>query len=357
MDRYVAALAAEPRREALAIYDAVLAERPDCFWADYRAAAVAARLGEYATAADHLGRCVARRPRNAALRDQYAGCLCLAGRLEPALAECNQAEALDPELAEAYWNRALIGARLGKDKAGIERDIEQVVRLTRSRGRLPALLLRFDVMLSDAAGRYTPRERTELMVEILERDPERHEVRTRLAYEQFTAGRVDEALAQLETVHGMQPGYLPARLSKAEILRRIGRVDAAGRIAGEILADERFPELLSLNPGAIRAYHMAALGRAYAGAWEEALAVVRTGVARSARIKPEELRGESYYALAVVLAGASRADPAREAEAVSSLREALRLKPACRAWFEVERCVGDRARIARLISDATGPGS
>jgi hypothetical protein len=79
-------------------------------------------------------------------------------------------------------------------------------------------------------------------------------------------------------------------------------------------------------------------------------------VARSARIEPEELRGESYYALAVALAGASRADPSREAEAVSSLRKALRLNPACRAWFEAERCVGDPARRARLISEATAPG-
>jgi serine/threonine protein kinase/tetratricopeptide (TPR) repeat protein len=354
---YVAALAAEPGRGALALYDAVLTERSDCFWADYRAAAVAARLGEYATAADHLGRCVASRPRNAALRAQLAGCLGLAGRLEPALAECNQAEALDPELDEAYRTRALIRVRLGRDKSGIDRDIDQFARLTRSRGRLPTLLLRFDVMLSDAPRRYTPRERTDLMVEILERDPERHDVRTRLAYERFTAGRVDEALAQLEKVLAIQPVYLPARVSKAEILRRIGRVEESGRIAGEILADDHFPEYLSRNPGAIRAYHMAALGRAHAGAWEDALALARAGVARSARIEPEELRGESHYALAVVLAGASRADPPREAEAVSSLREALRLNPACRAWFEAERCVGDRARIARLISAATGPGS
>jgi tetratricopeptide (TPR) repeat protein len=282
--------------------------------------------------------------------------LCLAGRLEPALAECDQAEALDPELAETYWYRALIRARLGGDKADIERDIEQFARLTRSRGRLPTLLLRFDVMLSGAARRYAPEERTALMEEILLRDPERHEVRTQLAHERFDGGLVDEALAQLEKAHDIQPNYLPARLSKAEILRRIGRVEEAGRIAGEILADERFPELLSRKPEAIRTYHMAALGRAYAGAWQEALALARTGVARSARIKPEELRGESYYALAVVLAGASRADPPREAEAVSCLREALRLNPDCRAWFEVERCVGDRARIARLISDATGPG-
>jgi tetratricopeptide (TPR) repeat protein len=353
----VAALEAEPRREALALYDAILAERPDCFWADYRAAAVAARLGEYTTAAHNLAHCVARRPRNAALRAQYAGCLGLAGRLEPALAECDQAEALDPELAETYRNRALIRARLGGDRAGIERDIEQFARLTRSRGRFPALLLRFDVMLSDATRRYTPREQTDLMVEILDRDPERHEVRTRLAYELFIEGRIDEALAQLEKVHAMQPGYLPARLSRAEILRTIGRVEEAGSISSEILADERFQEFFSRNPGAIRAYHMAALGRAHAKRWEDGLALARTGVARSARIKSEELRGESYYALAVVLAGASRADPSLESQAVSNLREAIRLNPACRAWFEKERRVGDPARIERLISDAVGSGS
>jgi serine/threonine protein kinase/tetratricopeptide (TPR) repeat protein len=356
-ERYLAALAAEPRRDALALYEAVLAERPDCFWADYRAAAVAARLGEYATAAKHLGRCVARRPRNAALRAQLGGCLCLAGRLGPALPECNQAEALAPELAETYWNRALIRARLGSDKADIEHDIEQFARLTRSRGRLPTLLLRFDVMLSDATRRYSPRERTDLMVEILDRDPERHEVRMQLAYERFNGGRVDEALAQLEKVRAMQPGYLPARLSQAEFLRTISRVEEACRIAEEILADDHFPEFLSRNPGAIRAYHMAALGRAHSGAWEAALALAQTGVARSARIEPKELRGESYYALAVVLADTSQSDPSRETEAVSSLREALRLNPACRARFEKERRVGDPARIKRLISDAVGSDS
>ncbi len=68
--------------------------------------------------------------------------------------------------------------------------------------------------------------------------------------------------------------------------------------------------------------------------------------ARSARIKPEELRGESYYTLAVILADASRADPSLESQAVSDLREAIRLNPACREWFEKERRVGDPARIA-----------
>jgi hypothetical protein len=105
------------------------------------------------------------------------------------------------------------------------------------------------------------------MIKILDRDPERHEVRTRLAYEWFTGGQVKEALAQLEQVGAMQPGYLPAHLSQAEILRQTSRGEEAGRIAGKILADEHFPEYFSRNPGAIRAYHMAALGRAYAGVW------------------------------------------------------------------------------------------
>jgi serine/threonine protein kinase/tetratricopeptide (TPR) repeat protein len=356
-ERYLVALGAEPRREALVLYDSILAERPDCFWADYRASAVAARLGEYRTAADRLSRCVGRRPRNAVLRAQYAGCLCLAGRLEPALAECDFAEALDPELAEIYRNRALIRACLGSDQAGFERDIAKFARLTRSRGRLPALLLRFDVMLFDATRRYTAQERSSLMIEILERDPERHEVRTRLAYELFTGGRIDAALAQLETVHNIHPGYLPARLSEAEILRTIGRVEEAGRISEEILAHEHFREFFSRNPGAIRAYHMAALGQGHANGWNDALALARAGVARSAQIKSDELRGESYYALAVVLAEASRADRSLELEAVSSLREAIRLNPSCREWFEKEPRVGDPARIQRLISAAIGPDS
>ncbi len=186
----------------------------------------------YGTAADHLSRCVARRPRNAALRAQFAGCLCLAGRLEPALAESDRAELIDPELAEIYRNRALIRARIGSDKVGIERDIEKFARLTRLRGRLPTLLLRFDVMLNDSTRRYTPGELTGLMTEILDREPERHEVRTRLAYELYTAGRADEALSQLEKVHDIHPGYLPARLSEAEILREIGAWRRPGASAG-----------------------------------------------------------------------------------------------------------------------------
>ncbi len=354
-ERYLVALQAEPTREALAIYRSILAERPDSFWADYRASAVAARLGQYTTAADHLSRCVNRRPRNATLRAQYAGCLCLAGRLERALAECDQAEALDPELAEIYRNRAFIRARLGSDQLDIGRDLERFASLTTSRGWLAALLLRFDVMLSAAPGRYTAQERRGLMIEILDRDPDRHEVRTRLAYELFTAGSIKEALAELEKVHDMQPGYLPARLSHAEILRTTGKVEEAGRISGEILADENFREFFGRNPGAIRAYHMAALARTRAKKCESALDLARAGVAQAALFKSEELRGESYYVLAVVLADASWANPSRESEAVSSLREAIRLNPPCREWFKKEPRVGDSGRIERLISAAIRP--
>ena len=77
MEEYLLGVEAEPLRaeDALVHYQNVLKERPESFWGHYRAAAVAYRLGDPAAAADHLEHCVDRRPENAVLRGQLAGCL------------------------------------------------------------------------------------------------------------------------------------------------------------------------------------------------------------------------------------------------------------------------------------------
>ena len=78
MEEYLLGVEAEPstrQRTLWSIIRTCLQERPESFWGHYRAAAMAYRLRDPAAAADHLEHCIRRRPENAALRGQLAGCL------------------------------------------------------------------------------------------------------------------------------------------------------------------------------------------------------------------------------------------------------------------------------------------
>ena len=104
MEEYLRGVADEKDRprEALAHYQFVLAVRPQAFWAHHRASHVNYRLGNYSAAANHLRHCINLRPNNPALYVQWAGCLYLTGQNEEAFEAHDQAELLDPNLAETH---------------------------------------------------------------------------------------------------------------------------------------------------------------------------------------------------------------------------------------------------------------
>jgi tetratricopeptide (TPR) repeat protein len=296
LESYLLALEAEPRREALTLYRRVLVERPGCFWAEYRASAVAYRLGDYQAAVDHLARCVARRPQSAPLRVQLAGCSALLGRFDDALAECDRAVALDPAPAEIYRNRAFAHAGLGR-RADVEADLLRFQGLTAGRGRLPSLLLRFDLAAVAPGGLFSSVEREGWARQVLARDSERAGVRVQLAWQLHLQGRTCEAIAELEAAVAGQPGHLPARFLLADLLRWSGREDEAGRLCAALVEDPGFEELVDRNPRAVRAYHMAAVSSARRGRPDLATEYLRRGYTRAGDSAPD-LRARFRDALA-----------------------------------------------------------
>ena len=110
------ALEATDPRGAASAYADVLAERPGAIWPRHRAAAVASRLGDHTGAADHLARCLARRPDSPTLLTQMANCLLLAGRTEAALEACDRAVARDSDYRDAYVTRGLVRAGWGRPR-------------------------------------------------------------------------------------------------------------------------------------------------------------------------------------------------------------------------------------------------
>ena len=209
---HLSALAAEPSRESLELYESVLAERPNLWWAHYRAGAVAFRRGDYPTAAAHLDACVRVRPRSAALRVQRAGVYYRLDRPTDALGDCDLALALEPNLAEAYRNRAFIHGRLGQAEE-VEIDLERFKILTRERGAVLPLLLRFDLGdVGRLASLLRPHDRAALGREILGRDPDQAGVRLQIAFHMHQEGRDDAALAEIDRAIRACPDHLPAQL-------------------------------------------------------------------------------------------------------------------------------------------------
>ncbi len=105
-------LAAE---RALEHYHRFLELHPDSFWGHYRAAAVAFGLGmrdRIARAADHLDRCLKRRPDNPTLHHHLAACLVKLDRNLEAQREVETAIERAPDVAEFYRTRTNIRSNL-----------------------------------------------------------------------------------------------------------------------------------------------------------------------------------------------------------------------------------------------------
>ena len=109
-------------RRALEHYTAMLEIRPDSYWGNYRAAVACFALEEFDKAAEHLERCLKRRPDNPVLHGVRAGCLAKLGDFR-ALDEANLAIKNAPEKAEWYRSRAFIRSAW-QQTAGVSEDIE-----------------------------------------------------------------------------------------------------------------------------------------------------------------------------------------------------------------------------------------
>lgn len=358
LDDYLRGVEAEAdgsRREALRHYQRVLTHRPNAFWAHYRAASAAWRIGEFHEAADQLNWCVQRHRDNPLLHVQRAACLSQLGRFDEALRECNDGLRLAPDLAEGYRTRAFIRDGLGQSD-GLLADRERFELLMRPRGRAAAWGLHLDALIPGALNlSIASRDRAELPRRTLEAYPEDTDVRTLLAWRLERNGRRADALAELDRVLEVSPRHLRARFQRGRLLLALGRRYEGAREYLTVIRDPRIEELL-LDPSVIRAFHVVASDFLDQGKTAEALEVARQGLDHANRLR--DFRAESDYALGRVYAVASRIDPGLEAVALSYFRRACHRSPTCLVWISRDPLIADPIElISRLQEVPSSPGS
>ncbi len=366
LDDYLAGVAAEPlhAREALDYYRSALRGRPDLLWAHYRAAAVACRIDEYPGAAEHLRRCVDRRPNNPALRVQLAALLLKVHRDTPqwlprppagaALAECERALALDPDYAEAKATRAMILQASGQAES-VEADLDRFAVLAKFRNPAETPMLRLKSRFYYGPN-YRARSDAEkgLARQALDADPGNHEDRALLAAGLAFDGEPEDAVAEFDRVLRADPAHLRARYQRAAQVHRLDPRRAIAEYAA-IIEEPRFEELFREEPLAIRAFHHVATALLLAGKLDEARAVAERALAhanRSGSFRDEVVfarqnatdpvaysaRGESHYLLARVHAVAARTDRDRLRPAVESLGRCFAIHEKFqKEWFAKDR--------------------
>jgi len=370
LSEYLAGVAAEPihAREALDHYRETLRVRPEMFWAHYRAAALAVRLGEYEFAINQLRHCVARSPENPALRLKLASILCYAEHQAPrplnalpfaqALVECDRAVRLDPNYAMAYWIRAWIRKTAGQSD-GVRRDILRHASLTRRSGPSVNLAIGFDLRFPVATNYcQSPDAYHSLARKMLDDSSGDQKTRMTLGWMLALEKRPKEAIAEYDRVIDANPGHLLARYNRA---LQIGKLDPKRSIAEyqALIEEPRFEELLIEDPSSFRVFHYLATDLLDRGQLDEALDVANRSLVHINRVRslshdvllarqnspnqpkifPQE---ETYYLRARIHAKAARLDPGQIEPVVKNLQQAFAKNSLFREkWFAKDSLFDD----------------
>lgn len=114
--------------QAAALYDTVLAERPDQPDALHLSALIALRRGDTSVAVDRLARAAAAPGASAVVHSDHGAALRLAGRLDEAAAAVERAVSLDPDYGDAWNNLGFVRRALG-DHAGARAALERAAAL------------------------------------------------------------------------------------------------------------------------------------------------------------------------------------------------------------------------------------
>ena len=320
MDDYLRGVAAERlhAREALRHYRAVLAVRPNFYWANYRAAVVCCRLEELDVAADYLARCLGRRPNNPAIQSLRASCHVMWERPGDALEECGSALRIDPDLPDAYRTRVFVRKNLGQT-AALNRDMDRCDLLIRHFDPLAASRLHLDVaeLLKVGAG-------VEELQRSSEADPDDLSMKYDIADRLADSGRTAEALAQCDAILARDPNHLRTRFFRANLLQKRKDPKAIHEFAS-LLAHPRVEELFVNNISSLRIFHHLANDHLARGETREALALAERGLA-VATLR-EKMLGESHYAVARASAVAARTNPGFFGKVVDHLAQAAEIHP------------------------------
>lgn len=320
LESYAAGLALEVTdpREAASAYAAVLAERPQALWPRHRAAAVASRQGDHAGAAEHLARCLARRPASPTLLIQMANCLLLAGKYMAALEACDRAVSRDPDHREAYFTRGLIRVKLGQ-AAAAQADVDRYVALSRGRP-VDAWQGRQALANASPGG---PRPAGSL--------PEAAEVQGYVGALLERKGRSADAILAYEKAIEYDPEDLQSRARRAALLWQDRRNEGINEMA-DVIASPGFEELVRRDEYTLRLCHFVVEHRLMNGDAKEAIAIAERALAISESHRPagaaeSPLVAESRYALARALVPGAVTDPAYASRAADLLRRAGQTDP------------------------------
>jgi len=323
-------------RRALDHYSKVLALRPDSYWGHYRAAATSYVLGSFAETAEHLERCLKRRPDNPTLRGHWAACLAWLERFPAALQECNRALDGSPELAELYRTRAFIRAASGQT-AGLAEDIQHFELLSRllprafwSRGTAPGgdvpepspvpatrRVLEFPTAVDFVSRLGHQADGLEGASQNLEVDPEEINARAVLASTIRDAGEFDLAAFEFGKILILEPDQIEVRMSQAILAIETRRFEAAHREFDAVLTNPGLIEHVQKEPKFIRRFHHASRQYCLNGKFQEGRAIARRALdlAITLRLPPDE----SHYYLARAYAISARTDPQFIAKAADQL--------------------------------------
>jgi tetratricopeptide (TPR) repeat protein len=346
---------------ALGHYDATLTFRPRSFWGHYRAATAGYALGRPAEAAHHLARCLERRPGNAQIQAELAGCLFALQNYPEALRACDLALERAPDFAEFYRNR--IYARLSSRQfAGLEDDLQRFETLSRvlppelrggAMGGGPpqdvgsaASVLRglVDRRIGPGAGRGA----------IAEVGPAEIEARANIAESLRRAGLFPLAGAEAEKILLIRPDHIPSLMIRAELAIAARRFDAARADLDAVLGHPRLADQVCGYNYAFAPFHRVTELYLKAGQTGDALRVAE-GV-RDVAISPgfRGDKGSAHYILARVYAVLGATDPPYLVESAKQLYRAFIAHPDNRRvyaqespWFDPVRVQIDAA-LARM---------
>lgn len=195
-------------------------------------ARLAFERGDYASALADAQEVLAAHPGFADLRHLAGLCHGFLGNSEAALAEFEQALALNPRYIEAHLNRAITLTDLGRyDEAqasfasAAEHETEDggpftagiLARLANGHAELGDLYMQGGGA-EDAASEYR---------RALELRPAFHDIRNKLAEALIELGSLDEAKAELERVRDGNPRFMAARLNLGLVYYRLERLERA----------------------------------------------------------------------------------------------------------------------------------
>jgi serine/threonine protein kinase/tetratricopeptide (TPR) repeat protein len=247
---------------ALDHYNNFLASHPDSYWGHYRAAAASYGLGsqaDVAATADHLAKCLRRRPKNPMLHNHLAASLMALDRHREAQQEIETAIEAAPDLAEFYRTRARIRTTLG-ETAGLAEDLYHFELLSRFLPRtfLGQGLADHDRSIRSPIERVLPSSASlDFGIGLGDRDVESGgdrsvaEVdaaelvdRADLASKIRQAGEPELAAAELGKILILKPDDIGARTTRATQAIAAGRLDEAFPDIKAIIDNPRVTEYL-----------------------------------------------------------------------------------------------------------------